>query len=86
MKTPLKKAKCFTLKSGNNPSGFKMMVAALTGGLDAVYGSGRIMPGTSKKITFAKDDKNAEKNVKTPGEKIINGEDDDKDKNKNKEV
>ena len=127
MKTPLKKAKCFTLKSGNNPSGFKMMgsspiykkdeeekgevnvkttttneeggkgkkllkkagntlVAALTGGLDAVYGSGRIMPGTSKKITFAKDDKKAEENVKTPGEKIINGEDDGKDKNKNKEV
>jgi len=61
------------------------LVAALTGGLDAVYGSGRIMPGGGGKITFAKNDKKAEKSTKTPGEKIIDGEE-GSDKNKNEQV
>lgn len=55
------------------------LVAALTGGLDAVYGSGKIMPGGGSKITFSDDKKEKEekKDTKSPGEKIIDG---DKDK------
>ena len=46
-------------------------VGALTGGLDAVYGSGKILPPTSARLVKSKDDKESEKGSKTAKE-ILN--------------
>ena len=54
-------------------------IAALTGGLDAVYGSGKILPaGSSRLVKNTKDDKKDDKDDKTIAENIIEGNPDDK--------